>query len=486
MANLVIPPYEVYTDANGDALEDGFIFIGEPGLSPITNPLQAYWDSELSIPANDIRTKGGYPANSGTPGRLYTATNYSIVVQDKNKRTLYTQLDSVDYVNSPSGSLIAKVDTIADLRGLALANPDDQASVGGSVTVGDGLMGPLYYWDDTSSAVDNGVSIIKPTSTVGNGRWLWINTNAPMEVVNITVTGTLTLAFKNRIFLVNNPLAAVLAVPDGDFQGQAIEIANRGSSTIEVTGTGISANTFITESGLLTWLGTQWDAIYRDSTSSSISTAVRGYSAVSLSNYDNDDFAEVKGGSVFENNGVIITIGSDTTPTSYAGVTVSTPFYLYYDESGGIFIYDETAPVWSDTLQGYYNGNDRALFRMFKDSGGTLYQDKTLLIHQSTQQLDELSVNNLTLPYGRITGSIHGFTVLGAVYDALSPFIKEIDREILLTGGWAFSGTTYIVSKAKRTSSTVIDMYLYDSSANASIISIQTSTVTTRTGSVAW
>jgi len=36
MANLVQNPYPIFTDSNGDPLEDGYIFIGEPGLSPIT------------------------------------------------------------------------------------------------------------------------------------------------------------------------------------------------------------------------------------------------------------------------------------------------------------------------------------------------------------------------------------------------------------------------------------------------------------------
>ena len=82
MSNIIQNPYKIFTDTNGDPLEDGYIFIGEEGLNPFLNPLQAYWDADLTIPAANVRTKGGYPYNSGTPGRLYVATNYSIVVQD--------------------------------------------------------------------------------------------------------------------------------------------------------------------------------------------------------------------------------------------------------------------------------------------------------------------------------------------------------------------------------------------------------------------
>lgn len=472
MANLVIPPYEVFTDANGDPLEDGFIFIGEPGLSPITNPLQAFFDADLTIPASNIRTKGGYPANSGSPARLYTATNYSIVVQDKNQNTLYTQLDSVDYINSASGSLIALVDTIADLRGLALANPDDQASVGGSVTVGDGLMGPLYYWNAASSLVDNGVSIIKPTSTSGNGRWLWINTNAPMEDVAITVTGTLTLAFKNRLFLVNNPLAAVLAVPDGDFQGQRIEIANRAVSTVQITGSGIPANSFITESALLTWVGTVWSVSYKYGYI--IGNASKDTNAVSLSEYDSELASDVKAGSVFDNNGIIITVYADATPTGYAGITVSTTFYIYYDESAGVFIFSEDVPVWSDALQGWYTGTDRALFSMFKDAGGTLYQNKNFLVAQNNYAFPnsiavagDITAVNATLT-GRITWRDY-YKVIGAtkgtIYDVLVTWLSGSGRMKSAYGQLNTGGVQSSIQSVRRFDATTIRIVSINSSA---------------------
>ncbi len=115
--------------------------------------------------------------------------------------------------------------------------------------------------------------------------------------------------------------------------------------------------------------------------------AFKGKLDVTLSNYDDDSAPLVKVGSVFENNGTLFIIDtSDITPTGYSGISVSTTFYLYYDESAEAFIYDSTAPTWSDTLQGWYNGNDRALFSMQKDSGGTLYGGKTLLNSYSAQR----------------------------------------------------------------------------------------------------
>ena len=108
-----------------------------------------------------------------------------------------------------------------------------------------------------------------------------------------------------------------------------------------------------------------------------INKSYKGKADITLSAYNTTAAPDVKVGSVFEDNGAIFIVDTaDITPTGYAGITNSTTFYLYYDESGSVFIYSNTAPSWSDVLQGWYNGNDRAFFSMFKDSGGTLYQSK--------------------------------------------------------------------------------------------------------------
>ena len=118
----------------------------------------------------------------------------------------------------------------------------------------------------------------------------------------------------------------------------------------------------------------------------SLDTTRRGGSSITLSNYDNDSAPVVKVGSWFENNGALYeVITGDETPTGYSGISNSTTFYLYYDDSGDEFIYSSTAPTWSDSKQGWYNGNDRALFSMYKDSGGTLYQLKTAMQKESFQ-----------------------------------------------------------------------------------------------------
>ena len=90
----VEPPYPAFADADGQPLEDGYILIGTVNLNPITNPIAVFFDAGLTISAvQPIRTSGGYPVYQGTPARIYTASDYSIQVQNKNGSVVYTSLN---------------------------------------------------------------------------------------------------------------------------------------------------------------------------------------------------------------------------------------------------------------------------------------------------------------------------------------------------------------------------------------------------------
>jgi hypothetical protein len=90
----VEPPYPAFADTDGQPLEDGFINVGVVNLNPITNPIAAFFDAALTIPAaQPIRTSGGYPVYQGTPARFYVGSDYSIQVKDKNGSVVYTSLN---------------------------------------------------------------------------------------------------------------------------------------------------------------------------------------------------------------------------------------------------------------------------------------------------------------------------------------------------------------------------------------------------------
>ena len=87
------PPYPAFAGADGQPLEDGYIWIGTVNLNPITNPIAAYWDSALTISAvQPIRTSGGYSVYQGTPATIYVNSDYSIQVQNKNGTVVYSAL----------------------------------------------------------------------------------------------------------------------------------------------------------------------------------------------------------------------------------------------------------------------------------------------------------------------------------------------------------------------------------------------------------
>lgn len=94
------PTYPIFTDIDGQPLEDGYVWLGVANLAPIGNPISVYWDAALTLPAaQPIRTRGGYPINSGTPARLYVNGNYSIQVQNKNGSVVYSAPTATERYN---------------------------------------------------------------------------------------------------------------------------------------------------------------------------------------------------------------------------------------------------------------------------------------------------------------------------------------------------------------------------------------------------
>ena len=85
------PTYPIFTETDGQPLEDGYIWIGQANLDPEGNQIAVFWDAALTQPAGQpIRTLNGYPSNNGTPARLYVNSDYSIRVMNKNGSVVYS------------------------------------------------------------------------------------------------------------------------------------------------------------------------------------------------------------------------------------------------------------------------------------------------------------------------------------------------------------------------------------------------------------
>jgi hypothetical protein len=84
-------PFPVFQDRDGQPLENGYVWLGVANLNPQTNPVIAYFDKALTIPAaQPLRTINGYISNAGTPAQVYVdGVNFSILVQDSKGSMVY-------------------------------------------------------------------------------------------------------------------------------------------------------------------------------------------------------------------------------------------------------------------------------------------------------------------------------------------------------------------------------------------------------------
>ena len=111
----VTGPYPIFTDLDGTPLDDGYLYIGAINDDPETNPIQVFWDSNLTIPATQpIRTSNGYAYRNGTPALLYTGGEFSITI--RNKRNEFVLYSPVGYGFDPAAvsASVVKNDFIGD------------------------------------------------------------------------------------------------------------------------------------------------------------------------------------------------------------------------------------------------------------------------------------------------------------------------------------------------------------------------------------
>lgn len=111
----VTGPYPIFTDLDGTPLDDGYLYIGAINQDPEQNPIQVYWDANLTIQATQpIRTSNGYAYRNGTPALLYTGGEFSITI--RNKREEFVLYSPVGYGFDPAAvsASVVKNDFIGD------------------------------------------------------------------------------------------------------------------------------------------------------------------------------------------------------------------------------------------------------------------------------------------------------------------------------------------------------------------------------------
>jgi hypothetical protein len=142
------PPYPAFAGADGQPLENGYIWVGTVNLNPQVNQIAVYWDSALTIAAvQPIRTLNGYPVYQGTPARLYVNSDYSIQVQNRNGSVVY----SAPAATEAFGDLINASQVVYDPAGTGAVATTVQAKLRESVSVLDfGAVGDGVA-DDTAA-----------------------------------------------------------------------------------------------------------------------------------------------------------------------------------------------------------------------------------------------------------------------------------------------------------------------------------------------
>ncbi len=119
MSSKVLPPYPLFNDIDGRALNAGYVYIGEAGKNPEVYPIPVFWDEALTVPAEQpIRTRNGFFAKNGRAGKVYVSNSEcSITVKNRKHYIVYTDLLSDLFIGQTSG--LKNVESISDLPAYA-------------------------------------------------------------------------------------------------------------------------------------------------------------------------------------------------------------------------------------------------------------------------------------------------------------------------------------------------------------------------------
>lgn len=159
------PTFPIFTDIDGQPLEDGYVWIGTANLDPQTNPISVFFDAALTISAaQPIRTLSGYPANAGTPARLYVNSDYSIRVMNKNGSVVYSAPAATERYSGGVISTINASQVVYDPAGLGSVATTVQAKLRESVSVLDFGADPTGATDTTATintALSSGAKLVR-------------------------------------------------------------------------------------------------------------------------------------------------------------------------------------------------------------------------------------------------------------------------------------------------------------------------------------
>lgn len=97
-ANSIIPPYPTFFEADGSPLENGYIYVGQPGFEAQSSPKASFFDLAMTIPTGTasgaaVRTLAGFPVQNGAAVMIYVDGDFSVTVKDRNGVLIYSALN---------------------------------------------------------------------------------------------------------------------------------------------------------------------------------------------------------------------------------------------------------------------------------------------------------------------------------------------------------------------------------------------------------
>jgi len=122
----ILNPFDLYFGQDGRPINAGSLYVGVAGLDPQTNPVDVFYDREMTIPAQQpLNISGGYVWNCCAPTKIFAApADYSFKVLDRNgAQVFYCQ--NVEYLDEASRIGYLAPFTDAQLRTQADKNADN-------------------------------------------------------------------------------------------------------------------------------------------------------------------------------------------------------------------------------------------------------------------------------------------------------------------------------------------------------------------------
>jgi hypothetical protein len=242
-ATSIQSPFPIFTDIDGQPLEQGQVWLGTAGNNPISSPITAYWDAALTqVVTQPVTTRGGYPLNGTAVGRLYVNADFSILVRNRRGYDVLSALSATERFDS---SLVTFVQA-----GLGAVTRTAQAKMRDIVSVKD-------FGADSTGVASSSSAIISAQNylaSIGGGTLYFppgqyrVTTPIPMQP-GITYTGPMKAGLasynpnRSRLFSTTGNVFtnAATAITEVAFRDLFIESESGGGHVFDWSSAGLVA-----------------------------------------------------------------------------------------------------------------------------------------------------------------------------------------------------------------------------------------------------